>query len=165
MNLPQSKETINDQKFAIGYDPRPEPFVHKIRLIHPMAKLPIKRRGSAGYDLFSPSKGTISPHKHGLIKLGLEMEIDSRCFGKIFSRSGLCLKQGIEVGAGVIDADYRGEVGVVLFNRTDKPFTFGIGDRIAQMVIFQNLDDKMILSKRELSQTKRGTGGFGSSGK
>jgi dUTP pyrophosphatase len=84
-------------------------------------------------------------------------------FGHILPRSGLALKNGIHVGAGVIDQDYRGNVGVLLFNLGSEPFTIKKGDRIAQMVIKKY--ESVEIVEGGLSSSSRGDGGFGSTGK
>ncbi|MDQ6981534.1 MAG: dUTP diphosphatase [Mariprofundus sp.] len=108
----------------------------------------------------------IEPGTHALIKTGFALALPDNYEAQIRPRSGLALKHGITVlnAPGTIDADYRGEVGVILINHGSEPFTVQRGDRIAQMIIapfvqvnFQQVDT--------LSETKRGGGGFGSSGK
>jgi dUTP pyrophosphatase len=78
-------------------------------------------------------------------------------------RSGLAWKHSIDVGAGVIDADYRGPVGVILFNHSDQDFEVKVGDRIAQLIIEKILTPKA-LEVEDLDSTFRGVGGFGSTG-
>ena len=119
---------------------------------------------SAGIDLYSPISGTLQPLQRLLVPLDISIRLPEQTFGHILSRSGLALKYGIHVGAGVIDEDYRGNVGVLLFNLSDKTFEFNKGDRIAQMVIKKY--EKVEINEVEmLDETKRGSGGFGSSGK
>jgi len=119
---------------------------------------------SAGIDLYSPISGTLQPLQRLLVPLDISIRLPEQTFGHILPRSGLALKYGIHVGAGVIDEDYRGNVGVLLFNLSDKPFEFNKGDRIAQMVVKKY--EKVEIDKVEmLDETKRGNGGFGSSGK
>jgi len=135
--------------------------------LSPLGIIPI--RGSdyaAGIDLYSPISATIQPLERLLVPLDIAIELPKRTFGHILPRSGLALKNGIHIGAGVIDEDYRGNIGVLLFNLGDQPYTFSVGDRIAQLVIkkYENLD---IVEKdsTDLSKTIRDNGGFGSSGK
>jgi dUTP pyrophosphatase len=119
---------------------------------------------SAGIDLYSPISGTLQPLQRLLVPLDISIRLPEQTFGHILPRSGLALKYGIHVGAGVIDEDYRGNVGVLLFNLSDKPFEFNKGDRIAQMVVKKY--EKVEIDEVEmLDETKRGNGGFGSSGK
>jgi dUTP pyrophosphatase len=93
------------------------------------------------------------------------MEIPDGYYGRIAPRSGWALKYGIDTLAGVIDSDYRGEVGVILYN-TDKeiPFNIKMGDRIAQ-IVFEKYYTFQIQETEILEFSKRGTGGFGSTGK
>ena len=120
---------------------------------------------SAGLDLFSPIDTVVMPSQRLLIKLNISIELPVGTFGHILPRSGLALKNGIHIGAGVIDCDYRGNVGVLLFNLSDKPFTIVRGDRIAQLVIqkYEICEPEEVLNE-SLSVTERGVGGFGSTG-
>jgi dUTP pyrophosphatase len=128
----------------------------------------IPKRGSnhaAGLDLYSPISATIQPLQRLLVPLDIAIELQEGTFGHILPRSGLALKNGIHIGAGVIDEDYRGNVGVLLFNLSDQPFMFNKGDRIAQLVVkcYEKVD-VVEKNNEELSSTLRGNGGFGSSG-
>jgi deoxyuridine 5'-triphosphate nucleotidohydrolase len=84
-------------------------------------------------------------------------------YGRIAPRSGLASKFFIDVGAGVIDADYRGNVGVVLFNHSSVEFAISIGDRIAQLIL-EKIEVPEIECVERLTETNRGAGGFGSTG-
>ena len=119
---------------------------------------------AAGLDLYSPINGTIQPFQRLLIPLDISIKLPNGTFGHILPRSGLALKNGIHVGAGVIDEDYRGNVGVLLFNLGDKPYIFSVGDRIAQMVV-KKCERVKVIEKESLDESLRGDGGFGSSGK
>ena len=132
------------------------------------AKLPtIKTSKSAGYDLFSVDEGAILPHSHSLVKTGISMKIPDGYCGQIWSRSGLSVKHGIETGAGVIDSDYSGEIGVVLHNHSDMVFTYEKGMRIAQILIVPIITPD-ISECEDITQhhkdEERGDGGFGSTG-
>lgn len=122
---------------------------------------------SAGADLYSAEEKdiTIAPGEAKLIHTGIAAEIPEGYVGLIFARSGLATKRGLAPSnkVGVIDADYRGEIMVSLFNQSAKDQTVEIGERIAQMVItpFLHAEYEMV---DELSDTVRGTGGFGSTG-
>jgi len=117
-------------------------------------------RAAIGADI------VIEPGKHALIKTGFAMALPDNYEAQIRPRSGLALKYGITVlnTPGTIDADYRGEVGVILINHGNEPFIVQRGDRIAQMIIapFVQADFQPV---ETLSETLRGSGGFGSSGK
>ncbi|NWF36273.1 dUTP diphosphatase [Mariprofundus sp. KV] len=108
----------------------------------------------------------IQPGETALIKTGFAMALPDNFEAQVRPRSGLALKFGITVlnTPGTIDADYRGEVGVILINHGKAPFTVSRGDRIAQMIIapFVQADFEAV---SELSETQRGSGGFGSSGR
>ena len=118
---------------------------------------------AAGLDLYSPVSGIIEPFQRLLVPLDISIELPKGTFGHILPRSGLALKNGIHVGAGVIDEDYRGNVGVLLFNLGNTPFVFKQGDRIAQLVIksYENIN---LVQKEKLDDSLRGNGGFGSTG-
>ena len=89
------------------------------------------------------------------------MALRTGCYGRMAPRSGLALKKFIDIGAVVIDADYRGEVGVVLFNFGDDDFVVNMGDRIAQL-IFEKIKTPKIKELEELDGTDRGASGYGS---
>lgn len=123
---------------------------------------------SAGLDLraFIPETITLLPLERKLIKTGLFLELPEGYEAQVRPRSGLALKNGITVlnSPGTIDADYRGEVGVILVNISQDNFEINTGDRVAQIVFAKVKQAKWILSE-ELSETERGEGGFGSTGK
>ncbi len=93
----------------------------------------------------------------------IQIELPTGCYGRVAPRSGLAAKNFIDVGAGVIDEDYRGNVGVVMFNHADQEFEVKKGDRIAQLICEQIFYPE-IEQVEELSTTERGAGGFGSTG-
>ena len=94
---------------------------------------------------------------------GLSISFPAGLYARIAPRSGLALKKFIDVGAGVVDADYRGEVGVVLFNHGDQDFQVKMGDRIAQLIL-ERIDTPPVEEVSGLGETVRGTSGFGSTG-
>ncbi len=118
-------------------------------------------------DLAEPV--VLQPLERKLIPTGLFMELPADCEAQVRPRSGLALKHGITVlnSPGTIDADYRGEVCVILVNLSNEPFTVNPGERIAQMVIatFRQETLQEVATLEDLSDTERGTGGFGHSGK
>jgi len=122
---------------------------------------------AAGADLRAAIEADIiiEPGTHALIKTGFAMALPNNYEAQIRPRSGLALKHGITVlnAPGTIDADYRGEIGIILINHGNAPFRIQRGDRIAQMIIapFVQAHFKTVDA---LSETDRGTGGFGSSG-
>lgn len=99
-------------------------------------------RGSAqaaGYDLYSAYEYTIPPRDKAIVKTDIQICVPRGCYGRVAPRSGLAAKHFIDVGAGVIDEDYRGNVGVVLFNFANEPFQVNKGDRVAQLICEQIL--------------------------
>ncbi|MCL2290997.1 MAG: dUTP diphosphatase [Bacteroidetes bacterium] len=122
---------------------------------------------SAGMDLraFLPEPVVLQPMARALIPTGLFIEVPEGYEAQVRPRSGLAIKNGITVlnSPGTIDADYRGEVKVVLINFSNEPFTIQNGDRIAQMVIAK-YEEIVWYQVEQLSETERGAGGFGSSG-
>ncbi|XP_043379590.1 deoxyuridine 5'-triphosphate nucleotidohydrolase, mitochondrial isoform X2 [Chelonia mydas] len=123
-------------------------------------------RGSAraaGYDLYSAYNYVIPAMEKAIVKTDIQISLPSGCYGRVAPRSGLAAKHFIDVGAGVIDEDYRGNVGVVLFNFGKEDFEVKKGDRIAQLIceriFYPELEEVQVLD-----DTERGTGGFGSTG-
>lgn len=118
---------------------------------------------AAGYDLSSAEDTVIPARGKGLAKTDIAIAVPAGTYGRVAPRSGLALKKGIDVGAGVIDADYRGNVGVILFNHGDEPFEIKRGDRIAQLILERIVTPDVDLVD-DLDATDRGAGGFGSTG-
>lgn len=120
---------------------------------------------AAGYDLYAAEDAVVVCGTRKLIKTNISMEITPGYYGRIAPRSGLAYKNGIDVLAGVIDSDYRGDIGVILYN-TDKNIDFTVkkGDRIAQ-IIFEAYYTATLNNVDNLDNTLRQAGGFGSTGK
>ena len=122
---------------------------------------------SAGMDLRAYLEGpiTLHPGERKLIKTGLYIELPEGCEAQVRPRSGLAAKHGITVlnAPGTIDADYRGDIGVILINLSTDPFTIEDGDRIAQMVLAKYERAQWELTDT-LEDSERGSGGFGSTG-
>lgn len=136
--------------------------------VFPEARVPQRgdpKSNSAGYDLYSYEDVYIPPLSRALIKTGISLEIPVGMYGRIAPRSGLANKYGIDVLAGVIDCDYRGEICVILYN-TDKDsgYSVGSGERIAQ-IIFENYNEVEFCETSQLTKSERNEKGFGSSGK
>jgi len=141
----------------------------------PVAKLIVKKRcleatlpkrasaEAAGYDLTSAICCSIDPGQRRIVETGLSITVPPGTYGRVAPRSGLAVKHGINVLAGVIDRDYVGEVGVVLVNHSDQPFNVSVGDRIGQLILEQILTPE-VEEVEELVATERGEGGFGSTG-
>ena len=123
---------------------------------------------SAGVDLKAAIKEaiTLAPLERSLVPTGLKIALPKGYEAQVRPRSGLAAKHGITVlnSPGTIDADYRGEIGVILVNLSQTPFTIHPGERIAQLVMAQ-FEQIQWEETQELSKTDRGTGGFGSTGK
>ena len=123
---------------------------------------------SAGIDLLAAISEdiTLAPMQRKLVKTGIAIALEKGYEAQIRPRSGLALKHGISLvnSPGTIDADYRGEIGVILINLGDEDFTIKRGDRIAQMVIAQYSQAEFI-EVETLDETARGAGGFGSTGR
>lgn len=142
----------------------------KVKLLDPRAALPAKATSfSACFDLraildepFILESGMFHSFPTGL---AIEMP-DPECVALVFSRSGMGAKHGISLSnsVGVIDYDYRGEIIVSLINNSDVPFTVEPGDRIAQLMVVKTEPLEIQISE-ELTETERGSGGFGSTGK
>jgi dUTP pyrophosphatase len=125
---------------------------------------------AAGLDLLAavPDDAPLelAPGRHALIPTGLRIALPSGYEAQIRPRSGLAAKHGVTVlnAPGTVDADYRGELGVLLINHGDRPFTIRRGERIAQMVIAQ-IARAELAAAATLPDTERGSGGFGSTGR
>lgn len=119
--------------------------------------------GAAGMDLRAASEVKIEPDGRALVPTGWSVSIPEGFYGQIASRSGLALKRGIFTLGGVIDSDYRGEVGVILINTGSLGVWIEPGDRIAQLIILP-VPRLPVEEAEGLSETVRGEGGFGSSG-
>lgn len=129
------------------------------------AVLPVRATTeAAGYDLSSAGTYTVKARGKELIKTDLSIAVPKGTYGRIAPRSGLAWKNSIDVGAGVIDADYRGPVGVILFNHSDTDFKIAQGDRVAQLILEKIEIAANVLEVAELDDTIRAGGGFGSTG-
>lgn len=131
-------------------------------------KATVPTRGSAesaGLDLYATEEFWLPPLSRKTTPLQLKIRIPKGHYGRIAPRSGLAAKHHIGVGAGVIDSDYRGEVGVVLFNHSStEAFKVNHGDRIAQLIL-EKISIAEVIEVQDLEETERGSGGFGSTGK
>jgi dUTP pyrophosphatase len=137
----------------------------RVKKLHAQAQLPV--RGSVraiGADLCCVEGFTLQPLERKLIPTGIAVEIHEGYYGRVAPRSGLAVKQGIDTLAGVIDSDYRGEVRVLLINFNHEPVSFQAGERIAQLII-EKAEAVDYEWAEDLSDTTRGAGGFGSTGR
>lgn len=140
----------------------------KFRLLEPGAQLPSRANsGDAGLDLRAVEPATIGPSERAAIGTGLAVEIPPGHAGLVLPRSGLALRHGISMvnAPGLVDSGYRGELRVLLLN-TDRehPFDVEPGDRIAQLLIVP-FAEAVPIEAAELSDSERGAGGFGSTGR
>ncbi len=119
--------------------------------------------GAVGYDLYSIDEVVVPPSQRALVGTGVAVILPMNVYGRVAPRSGLAVKHGIQVGAGVVDPDYRGEIKVVIFNQGDRDFVIKKGDRIAQLVL-ERCETPDVREIESLDETDRGSGGFGSTG-
>lgn len=119
--------------------------------------------GAAGYDLYSNEDCVIEPNDRCLVSTGISIVLPGGVYGRVAPRSSLSVKHGIQVGAGVIDPDYTGEVKVILFNHGVNDYFISKGDRIAQLIL-ERCETPPVVEIDTIEATKRGSGGFGSTG-
>ncbi len=137
----------------------------RVKKVSKHAILPKKSTSeSAGFDLYSAEGANLDPHCRRLFDTGLAMAIPKGYYGRIAPRSGLAIKHGIDVLAGVIDSDYRGVVKVILINFGEEDMEIAKGSRIAQLILEKYASDAIIEEVTDLPNTTRGEGGFGSTG-
>ncbi|KAH0292233.1 dUTP diphosphatase, partial [Aureobasidium sp. EXF-3399] len=142
----------------------PPPPALQIKLLSATARAPT--RGSefaAGYDLYASKSTTVPARGKVLADTDISIAVPADTYGRVAPRSGLAAKHSIDVGAGVIDADYRGPVKVLLFNLGETDFAINEGDRIAQLII-ERIYTPEVLVVEQLPDSVRGAGGFGSTG-
>ncbi|KAL2122857.1 hypothetical protein VTJ04DRAFT_3312 [Mycothermus thermophilus] len=135
-----------------------------VKKLSDKARLPT--RGSAfaaGYDLYAAQPTTIPARGKALVETDISIACPLGTYGRIAPRSGLAAKNFIDTGAGVIDADYRGPVKVLLFNHGETDFVVNEGDRVAQLVL-ERIYTPEVVEVAELEASARGAGGFGSTG-
>ncbi|ORE05319.1 dUTP diphosphatase [Rhizopus microsporus var. microsporus] len=135
-----------------------------VKRLSEYAKLPT--RGSAhaaGYDLYCAHDTVIPAQGKSIVATDISIAIPEGHYGRVAPRSGLASKHHLDTGAGVIDADYRGPVGVLLFNFSKEDYQVKRGDRIAQLVI-EKISTPEVVEVDSLEESERGAGGFGSTG-
>lgn len=141
-----------------------QPATLSFKRLDPRAVLPA--RGSvaaAGLDIYSIEELTIPPGQRCLARTGLAVAIPVGYYGRLAPRSGLATKQGLDTLAGVIDADYRGEIGCLLYNAGDEPIHLPAESKICQLIIEKIITPNPVWAD-EINETDRGSGGFGSTG-
>jgi dUTP pyrophosphatase len=139
--------------------------VLKFEKTHESAKLPSKNNESdTGYDVYSIEDVVVPARSSAVVNVGLKFaDIPEGYWIKVESRSGLGFKHGITAHPGIIDNGYRGDAGIKLYNLTDVPYQIKAGDRIAQFVVYMNIN--MDVAWGTVTESSRGEKGFGSSGK
>jgi dUTP pyrophosphatase len=138
----------------------------EVKRLTPDAALPLYAHpGDAGMDLHANESLTLRPGQSGMVRTGIAIALPPGTEAQVRPRSGLALKHGVTIlnAPGTIDAGYRGEVGVILINHGPADYHVAKGMRIAQMVI-QPVLCVDVVEAQELSETRRGEGGFGSTG-
>jgi dUTP pyrophosphatase len=135
-----------------------------IELVHPNAKMPSRAtKGDAGLDVHTPEDLTIPSGGHAKVSLGWKCQFDEGWVLLVFNKSGHAVNRGLDKGAEVIDAGYRGEVHVHLFNHSTEDVTFAAGDKIAQVLLMPVWTGQPVEGQVS-TDTERGAGGFGSTG-
>jgi dUTP pyrophosphatase len=136
----------------------------KVKRLRENVHLPTRgSSGAVGYDLYSDEDVNIPRGARALVGTGVAIVLPVGTYGRVAPRSGLAVKRGIQVGAGVIDPDYTGEVKVLLFNHGDAVFEVKKGERVAQLVL-ERCETPEIEEVGVIQDTERGAGGFGSTG-
>lgn len=136
----------------------------RVKRLAPNATIPT--RGSAfaaGFDLYASRPAVVPGRGKAMVDTDIAIALPLGTYGRVAPRSGLAAKHSIHTGAGVIDADYRGPLKVILFNLSDDEFKVNEGDRIAQLIL-EEVRMAPALEVEDLDETVRGEGGFGSTG-
>ena len=137
----------------------------KVVTLNEYGKIPTRANANdAGFDLYASISTVISSKQRKTINTGIAIQMPEHFAGLIWPRSGLSVKQGIDVLAGVVDSGYRGEIMVCLYNTSDENVVINTGDRIAQ-IIFQEVPHVIMGVHESLGSSQRGENGFGSTGK
>ena len=132
--------------------------------LDPNAVLPTRgSQSAAGLDLYSIEAITLNPNERRVIRTGLAVAIPEGYYGRVAPRSGLAIQKGVDVLAGVIDADYRGEIGCLLHNVGSERIDLPAQSKICQLIIEKIITPTAVWANH-LSETDRGSGGFGSTG-
>ncbi|KAH7068480.1 dUTPase-like protein [Paraphoma chrysanthemicola] len=136
----------------------------QVLLLSDKARAPTKGSAyAAGHDLYSAKDITIPARGRALVPTDISISVPVGTYGRVAPRSGLANKHGIDTLAGVIDADYRGPVGVILANLSEVDFEVKVGDRIAQLIVEKIVMPEVVVVEK-LEESVRGAGGFGSTG-
>ncbi|HVS80078.1 MAG TPA: dUTP diphosphatase [Candidatus Paceibacterota bacterium] len=137
----------------------------KVKKLHPDAVVPqFAHDDDAGMDLFALERTEALPHSVTRIRTGIAMEVPEGYAGLCWDKSGLSTNHGLKTLAGVLDAGYRGELVLAVYNLKDEPYVYEKGHKVMQILI-QKIEHPEIVEVDELTETVRGAGGFGSTGK
>lgn len=135
----------------------------KVKKLHPNAKIPVRAHATdSGADLFALERTVLAPHAITHVHTGIAVELPENTSGIIWGKSSVESK-GVKAMAGLIDAPYRGELIVCMYNLNDEEFVFEAGQKVAQLVVLPTLYPSFE-EVEELTDTARGSGGFGSTG-
>ncbi|QHB21719.1 Bro-c [Artaxa digramma nucleopolyhedrovirus] len=159
-----SEENFAAETHVVGLARSRSPILQFVRTTHNASKPEMGSANAAGFDLKSAHDYVVPARGKELIETDLQLALPAGCYGRVAPRSGLALNNFIDVGAGVIDEDYRGNVGVVLFNHANVDFIVKKGDRVAQLICEKIYYPKLV-EVASLPRTVRGADGFGSTGK
>ncbi|KAF2739112.1 dUTP diphosphatase, partial [Polyplosphaeria fusca] len=136
----------------------------QVQLLSLHAKAPTKGSAfAAGHDLYSARDVVIPARGRARVDTDISIAVPAGTYGRVAPRSGLAAKHGIDTMAGVIDADYRGQVGVILANLSEVDFEVKVGDRVAQLIVEKIVMPEVVVVEK-LEESVRGAGGFGSTG-
>lgn len=135
----------------------------RVRLSRPGAVPPRRSGEAAGFDLAACEAVNIPPWERRAVHTGVHVQIPPGTYARVAPRSGLALSHGLDVLAGVVDGDYRGEVRVILMNLGGRAVSIAAGDRVAQLIL-ERVCTPPVEVVRSLDETARGSGGFGSTG-
>ncbi|GBG76032.1 hypothetical protein CBR_g21272 [Chara braunii] len=147
-----------------GAQPDEDTGVLRVEFISDKAVLPKRFKNSSGYDLYTPYSYVIPPGGRCEVKTGIKVAVPKGTYGHVVGRSRLAYKHFITPFEGVIDANFRGEVIVLLFSHSKKEYKINAGDRVAQLVL-ERIATPEVKRVDKLNDTERGADGFGSTGR
>jgi dUTP pyrophosphatase len=137
----------------------------RVKKLSETATIPTRGSDSAaGWDLYASQECVVPARGKAIVPTDIAIAVPVGYYGRVAPRSGMAWKKHTDIGAGVIDADYRGPIGVVMFNHADEDLQIETGDRVAQLVIEQ-ISMAPLTEVEELDDTERGEGGYGSTGR
>ena len=153
MSFPQPAQLTSEEQSTLSF-----------KRVDPRAVLPTRgSAAAAGLDIYSIEAVVIEPKERALVRTGLATAIPEGYYGRIAPRSGLATQKGLDTLAGVIDADYRGEIRCLLYNAGDETVSLPAQSKICQLIIEKIITPTATWAD-EISETDRGSGGFGSTG-